>query len=193
MQNYSENDAASPKVVFHKRIEDIQGGVTIASADFVADDIIAEGQPIGKDSNGLFHVIKTAKVYTAATNTDTTYQVYKGHGFKVGDFIAALTGAKSYAITAIDKSNASYDVLTVGTTLGVAITQYAGIFQAAGQSSTTTSAFVYTPFALTGDSVKIKVGDNHLVDAYIRATVFEAAAPIVTAQLKAALPQILWI
>lgn len=193
MQNYSETDVAASKVVFHSKIEDLQGGITLAAADFVANDIIPAGTVVGKDSAGLFHALKTAKLYTAAANTDTTYQVYKGHGFKVGDFIAALTGAKAYAITAINTSNASYDVLTVGTTLGVVIAQYAGIFQAAAEAASNTSAFKYTPYAVTGDDVKIKTGDNHLVDAYLRATVFEVNAPIVTAQIKAALPHILWI
>jgi hypothetical protein len=193
MQIYSSSDGPAPKVVFHKKIEDIQGGITICSADFVADDIIPAGSVVGKDNNGLFHVLKTAKLYSAATNTATTYSVNKGHGLKVGDIIGALTGAKAYTITAIDKTNADYDILTVGTTLGVAIAQNAGIFQAAAESSTTTSAFKVTPYAVTGDSVQIKVGDNHLVDAYLRATIFEALAPIVTSQIKAALPQIMWI
>jgi hypothetical protein len=193
MQNYSMTDSPAAKVVFHSKIEDLQGGITLSAADFVADDIIPAGTVVGKDGGGLFHAIKTAKLYTAAGNTDTTYQVYKGHGFKVGDFIAALTGAKASAITVIDTSNASYDVLTVGTTLGVVIAQYAGIFQAAAQATSNTSAFKYTPFAVTGDDVKIKTGDNHLVDAYLRATLFDADAPIVTAQIKAALPHILWI
>jgi len=193
MQNFSKSDSPAENVVFHAKIEDIQGGITLCSADFVADDIVPAGTVVYKDSNGLFHALKTAKVVTAANNTATTYQVAKGHNFKVGEFVASLTGAKAYAITAIDKTNADYDVLTVGTTLGVAIAQNAVLFQAAAESSTTTSAFKGTPYAVTGHGVQIKVGDNHLVDAYLRATLFEAVAPPVTSQIKAAIPQILWI
>lgn len=193
MQQFSSTDLPASKVVFHSKIEDLQGGVTVSAADFVADHVVPAGTIVGKDSNGLFHAIKVAKLYTAANNTATTYQVYKGHGFKVGDFLAALTGAKAYAITAIDTTNATHDVLTVGTTLGVAVAQYAGLFQALAEAVSTTSAFVVTPFAVTGQDLQIVAGDSNMTDAYIRATLFEVNAPIATAQLKAALPHIMWI
>ncbi|HEY1055016.1 MAG TPA: hypothetical protein VGE24_07770 [Emticicia sp.] len=193
MQIFRETDAPAQKVVFATKIEDIIGGVTVSVADFVDDYIVPAGSVVGKDNNGLFHVLKVAKLTTAAGNTDTTYQVAKGHGFKVGDFIAALTGAKAYAITAIDTTNADYDVLTVGTTLGVVIAQNDGIFQAAAQAASNTSAFKYTPLAVTGHAIQLNAGDNNVVDAWVRASLFTVNAPIATAQLKAALPQILWL
>ena len=193
MQQFSSTDLPAAKVVFHKKIEDLQGGVTVSAADFVADHVVPAGTIIGKDSNGLFHAIKVAKLYTAATNSDTTYSVYKGHGFKVGDFVAALTGNKAYAITVINTSNATHDVITLSATLGTVVAQYAGLFQALAEAASNTSAFVATPFAVTGQDLAIVAGDSNMTDAYIRATLFEVNAPIATAQLKAALPQILWI
>lgn len=180
------------KLVFATRLEDILGGVTLASADLTDGYLVPAGTVIGKDNNGLYHVLKTAKLHTAATNSATDYLVLKGHGFKVGDFIAAQTGAKAYAITAINTSNDSYDTLSVGTTLGVAIAQYGGVFQAAAEASSNTSAFRITPLAVTGRAVNIQSGGSTVVDAYLRATLIEANAPVATAQIKAALPHILW-
>lgn len=193
MQNFRESDAAAEKVAFATKLEDISGGVTVAAADFTNGAIIPAGSVIGKDTNGLYHILKTARLHTAATNTATDYLVLKGHGFKVGDFMAALTGAKAYAITAINTGNADYDTISVGTTLGVAIAQYAGVFQALAESTSTTSAFKVAPLAVTGSSLELKTGDTNVVDAYLRATLIEANVPVATAQIKAALPQILWL
>ena len=193
MQNFRESDAAAEKVAFATKLEDIAGGVTVAVADFTDGAIIPAGSVIGKDGNGLYHVLKTAKLHTAATNSATDYLVLKGHGFKTGDFIAALTGAKAYAITAINTGNASYDTISVGTTLGVAIAQYAGIFQAAAEAASNTSAFKVTPLAVTGHSMELKSGETNVVDAWLRATLIEANVPVATAQIKAALPHILWV
>ena len=192
MQNFRESDSATEKVVFATKIEDIIGGITVAVADFVDAHIVPAGSVVGKDNNGLFHVLKTAKMHTAAGGSATDYIVYKGHGFKVGDFIASATGAKAYAITAINTSNADYDTITIGTTIG-AVAQYAGIFQALAEAASNTSAFKVTPYAVTGQSIQLKSGDTNTVDAWLRATMFEANAPVATAQIKAALPQILWV
>jgi len=193
MQNFTSTDSAVSKIVFHKMIEDIQGGVTISIADYTDGFILPAGSVIGKGSNGLFRVLKTAKLTADATNTATTYQVEKGHGFKVGEFLASATGAKAYAITVVDTSNANYDVLTVGTTLGLAYTAGQGLFKALAESTSTSSAFVVTPYAVTGQDLKLVAGDNNFIDAYLRATLFEANAPVATSQIKTALPQILWI
>jgi len=193
MQNYRESDRPAEKLAFVTKIEDIPGGVTVAAADFVDDAIVPAGSVVGKDGNGLYHVLKTATLHTAASNSTTDYLVLKGHGFKVGDFVASVTGGKAYAITAINTSNDAYDTITLGTTLGVAVAQYAGIFQAAGESTTTTSAFKVTPEAVIGHSMQIKAGDTNVVDAWRRATLVAANAPVATAQIKAALPHILWV
>lgn len=192
MQNFRESDAAET-LAFATKLEDISGGVSLAAADFNDGALVPAGSVIGKDGNGLYHVLKTAKLHTAAGNTATDYLVLKGHGFKIGDFVAAQTGAKAYAITGINTSNAAYDTISVGTTLGVAVAQYAGIFQAAAEATSNTSAFKVTPLAVTGHSIKLKSGDTNVVDAWLRATLIEANAPVATAQIKAALPQMLWV
>lgn len=193
MQNSRETDGEPRKVVFATKIEDVIGGITLDSSFFAAGDLVPAGTPVVKETNGMYQPIKTARLTSAASNTATDYQVAKGHVFKVGDFVASGVGAKAYAITAINKSNADYDVITLGTTLGVAVSNGATLFQAIAESATTTSAFVSGQIVLTGHEVLIKANDTNVVDAYIRASVFTATAPPVTAAIKAVNPQLLWL
>jgi hypothetical protein len=51
------------------------------------------------ESTRVAKVVKLAKVYENATNTATDIKVYKGHMFKVGDYLASVVGGKAYAIT----------------------------------------------------------------------------------------------
>ena len=69
---------------FTHKLADIPNGVNVATADLTQNHV-AETTPIGADSNGLYHVVKTAQLAANATNTDTTLTVKKGHNFKVGD------------------------------------------------------------------------------------------------------------
>jgi hypothetical protein len=100
-----KKDSRVVKCVLH-RVADIPGGVTVSVAD-LGGDALFEGTPIGAGSNGLYKVCKTAQIITAASNSDTTYEVAKGHHFKVGDYFAAGT-ANGQAITAIDKTVMSF-------------------------------------------------------------------------------------
>lgn len=179
-------------IVFVKKIEDIPGGVTLAAAD-VTQAVIGAGTPVGKDANGLFHVIKTAKAQANAANNATTYKVLKGHNIKVGDFLSTGALKIAYAITAIDTSNADYDTLTVGTTLGVAVTAGDILITAAAEATGNTSAFKYTPYGLLGSDVQIVSGDNHLVDVIVRGTVRDANIWPVHADIKTALPHIRFV
>lgn len=113
-----------------KIIEDVTGGGTIdrsslknALFDGKALDELPPVVTVVKDPDtGLYYALKTASAYEAAAAAATTYKVAKNHLFGVGDFVTvggSLKGA-SDAITAIDKSNAAYDVITVAATIGAA-------------------------------------------------------------------------
>lgn len=179
-------------IAFVTKIEDIPGGIGVAVAD-LSQPYVDAASVVGKDSNGLYHVIVTAKLTANATNTATAYQVAKGHNFKVGKFLASDTGAKAYAITSIDTLNDNYDILNVGTTLGVALTSGAVLIEAAAESATTTSAFKYAPELVIGHGFDVILGDNHVVDAWRRATVIEANTAPVHAKMKAALQHVIYV
>lgn len=174
------------KCVLH-RVADIPGGVTVSVAN-LGGGALFEGTPIGKGSNGLYQVCKTAQIITAATNDATTYDVAKGHHFKVGDRFATAA-CNGQSITAIDKSNAAKDVITVGTTLGAAITANTCAFESSGANKT----LKVTPIAFAGSNEDVVSGDNLFVSAWVIGVVKEANAPIVNDTIKAALKGVMYV
>lgn len=101
-----------------RMLADIPNGGSVDTGE-LGGDMLLDGTPVSFDTtDGLYHVVKTAKVHETAGATATDYKVAKGSHLKVGDTI--YNGETGYAITAIDKTNASYDKITVGTTLGAA-------------------------------------------------------------------------
>ena len=111
-----------------KIIEDVIGGGTIDRRDLrnalfngkSLDELPPIVIVVKDPETGLYHVLKTAMASDAGN--ETTYKVSKNHLFGVGDFVTiggALTGA-SDKITAIDKSNAEFDTITLEATIGAA-------------------------------------------------------------------------
>lgn len=145
---------------------------------------VKAGTVIGEDSAnaGQYHVVKTAKLHANATDSATTYQVKKNHELKVGDIITSkdVDNCKAFAITAINESNAAYDVLTVGTSLGVAMTAANGVVlvQVAEVDETGgASVLKYAPKAITRNTIAITSGDNHFVGAIIFGVIKESLMP----------------
>lgn len=174
-------------------LADIPNGVTVCSSELVAGGILQEGTVLGgKDAAGLYHVVKTARLHEDATEATTDYKVKKGHHFKVGDFVMLKVGAKAYAITKIDTSDAVYDKITVGTTLGeeAKVANGAALVLASAESADTTSAFKYVPKAMTGDSYDVEALNNHFVTAVTIGQFKESVIPAVSDDIKAALPGI---
>lgn len=157
-------DTRTPRVFMHK-IADIRGGVSVNVTE-LGCDYLPEGTVLSAPDEGVCHVVKRATLTAAATDSTTGYKVAKGHPFKVGDVIMLATGAKAYAITSINTSNAAYDTINVGTTLGVAAAIGDQLMQAktAGASG---SDFKYPPFALTGTGKPVIEGQNMDVDAWV--------------------------
>jgi hypothetical protein len=172
-------------VVIRKVMEDIPGGVNLMGSSLQTGTTeIAAGSLVGEDPSnpGKFYLVKTAKLQANATNTATTYRVLKAHQLKVGDFITTkdVVNCKAYAITAIDTTNASYDTLTVGTTLGVAMTAANGVVfieAAAEDTSGGLSVLKYTPSAITLNAIEISTTVNAWVSAGLRVSVKESILP----------------
>lgn len=192
MQNKRFGDLPPEKIVFipGSTWGSVPGGITIASADFAQDAIIPRGSFAGKDNNGLYHVIKIASLQANATNSATQYNVLKGHFYKVGDVIAAIVGGKASEITAIDTSNATYDVVTVGATLGVALTAGDGLFEALVATTGTDSASKYTPVVVTAVSIQIDKNNTNVVGAWYSADMYASRVPKLPASFLALVPRI---
>ena len=141
---------------FSHKVADIPNGGTIAS-DELAGAILYEGTVVGKGSDGMFHVIKTATVKVAAGSDATTYTVAKGHHFKLGDVVMAKNNAKAYAISAIaeNSTDKTCDDITVATTLGVAVNPGDALVLAA-KAGASGSDFKYAPVGLVGESYQLK-------------------------------------
>ena len=174
-------------------LADIPNGVTVKSAELIPGVILKEGTAIGLGSDGLYHVVKTAKVTENVGSSGTSIKVEKGSHFKAGDFVMSALNGKAYAITAIDTTtSATYDTITIGTTIG-AISKDAAIMLADGEHASSGAAFKYVPKALTGDHYDVKALENHLVSAVTIGQFKESVIPPISDAIKNALKGIVFI
>lgn len=178
---------------FTHKLADIPNGITVSAAD-LTQKVLHEGTPVGKDENGLYHVVKVAVLSADATNTATAYTVKKGHNFKVGDVVMLATGSKAYTITGIatNASDATSDNLTVDTTLGTDAKAGDAIYNAA-KAGDSGSAFKYEPIALVGESYDVEALSNHIVNAWTIGQIRESNIPPVGSAVKAKLPGMVFI
>lgn len=158
-------DSRLAKVFVHK-IADIRGGVSVAVAD-LRNDFLKEGTPISAPVSGVCHVVKFAKVQTDAADNAVKIKIYKGSDFKIGDVVCAAEDGAAYAISAIDTSNADYDEITIGTTLGVALTKDTSCIYEAASAGASGSALKYKPLALVGTGRPAVSGVNIDTDAWL--------------------------
>lgn len=183
-------DSRVIKSILH-RVADVPGGVTVKVAE-LGGAALKEGTPLAyAAADGMFHVAKTALIVSNAADDATTYDVAKGHHFKVGDKFGT-EGANGQAITAIDKTtNTDKDVITVGTTLGVAIT--AASKTVAFETNTGAKTPKYAPTAIAGSNYDVVASDNLFVDAWVIAVVRVGNAPLVNDTLKGTMKGIHYI
>lgn len=165
------------KCILH-RIADIPGGVTVKTAN-LGGTALFEGTPIGKGKDGVFEVCKTAQIVTKAEANATAYEVAKGHHFRVGDRFAT-DSCNGQSITAIDKSDATKDIITVGTTLGAVVNAGTCAFESSGANKT----LKVVPCAIAGSNEDVDEKSNLFVSAWVHAVVRESNAPIVNDAIK---------
>lgn len=173
-------------------LDGLVGGGTIKKTPLSSTDELKPGAIVGLDSNNLLEVLKTAELYENEANDETEYKVLKGHEFKVGDFIvdSALTGA-AYAITIVDTTTSEdYDILTVGTTLGHAMTEGECLVQATAEAAAGAAVMQVTPKGITRNSVDLSLA-NQPTGVMTVGSVNESLMPYpVDASVKALLPHI---
>lgn len=168
-----------------------QGGFALVQTGLQDFDVIPRGTPVVFDEAArTATILRTGVLFADASNSDTTYSVKKSLNakqplFKVGDYLAAISGGKAYAITAIDSTTyTDHDVLTVGTTLGVALTAGATLF-----NSTATGASAAAFPVINGllyEETLVELGLSQALSVVIRGTVYARRVPYTTA--LAALP-----
>ncbi|MCC8117286.1 MAG: hypothetical protein LIP09_00845 [Bacteroidales bacterium] len=165
--NFEFNEAKDPQPV---RIEQVYaekpGGGRVKEADW---DIPAT-TAVYQNSDGTFSPIKAYRLADAALATDTEYKIEKGSGVAVGDFIG--TGEEAKKAEEIDASEDDYDLVTLTSTLGVALAKGAVLYQAKEASAAAVAAGdgvaakdavlaspVGTPVYVTGNDLPAGKGD----------------------------------
>ncbi|RHR75548.1 hypothetical protein DWW69_09670 [Bacteroides sp. AF16-49] len=186
-----------------KMLEDVVGGGIIARTDLRT--ALFDGQPldelppyciVGKDTNGGWHVIKTAKVAEAVAEAGKIIKVSKNHLFAVGDFVTAggaLTGA-SDKITAIDKTNTAYDSITLAATIG-AIAKDAVLVavKAKADAGSAVATVDTSEVTITMSKVDLTVA-NQSCGLMVRGTIEEKNMPFsLDADLKKLMPLIRFV
>lgn len=168
--------------VYQKILEVAQGGFTLDDSVFANGDIIPIGTVIGYDeSTRKAKVAKMGVLQANATNSATSYQVHKRHNLAVGMSII-LAGGTARAITAIDTSNASYDAVSVGTTIGVAGT--------AGDAIYVSDIGVTAPKGTLLE--ELVVDTNATLSVVIRGTLYHRRIKQVPASVQAKLPNLIF-
>ncbi len=83
---------------------------------------IAPGFFVGETEKGLLQMLVGAVLFADVANNAVNYKVKKGHQVKVGMFLAGdAEGSKAYAVTKVVTTDAEFDTITLGTTLGVTL------------------------------------------------------------------------
>lgn len=175
------------KCILH-RVADIPGGVTVKVSN-LGGSALFEGTPIGVDANGLYAVCKTAQIVTEASENAKTFEVAKGHHFKVGDRFATAD-CNGQAITLIDKSDPTKDIITVGTALSTGkIPAGTCAFESSGADKT----LKVVPVAIAGSNEDVKSDSNLFVSAWVIGVVNKATSPIVNDAIKNALKGVVYV
>ena len=157
-----------------KDIQLLQGGCLLNTTGLTAGSIIPAGTPVVYDEvTRVASILHNARAQANAGASAVNYPVEKGHSLVVGDNLAAgAVGGKAYPITAIDTSNASFDTITVGTTIG-AVT--AGDLLFASTATGATASALPAINGLTYDEVI--VSSNISLSVVIRGTVYARRVP----------------
>lgn len=170
-------DAPEPdKVVFEVVFSEKEGGGTVDVTEIDGD--LPAGSVVGLATGNIYKPIKGATLVKAIGPEDTNIEIAKGSGFKQGEFIAF--DGKAVAITAIDSSDASKDVLTAAFGAPVAIGTKG--YQAKSENASGAEA-IYTPAYLTGNKLEGGTVNNfvRLVNgASVRAVTTNIAPEILT-------------
>ena len=112
------------------------GGFNLDDSSLTDGYIVPVLAPIAVDfTTRKVKVVKNATIFEAANASATSYKIAKNSLIAVGMYLG--TGAKGAAVTAIDKTNASYDLVTVAATIGAAVTVGQVLFEATAVGGTT--------------------------------------------------------
>ena len=133
-------------------VADKPGGGLIADPGFDAK----ESEALALDADGYrYDVIKGYPLVAAVAAADTTIKIAKGSGIVVGEFLGY--GTKAVACTAVDDTNADYDLVTVK--MGINIAAGEVLYQALAASADA-AEIIKTPVYVMGTPIEGNNGDQ---------------------------------
>lgn len=151
------------------------GGFTLDKTGHTDGALLPAGSPVTfNEATRLAVVAKTAIIFADAVSGVTSLQVKKGSSLNVGSSVAGTT------VTAINTSNANYDVLTLAIGSNAAFLAGASV---GSESIANVKGLTYE---------EVIVGDNVSLSVVNRGTVYARRTPSNTAGLAAALPLIIF-
>lgn len=151
--NFKINPAGKVDPIYFEQVyAEKPGGGLVANPNY---DILPTTAVAKDSSTGKYVPIKAYRLVEAVGSEDTTIKIAKGSGIVSGDVIGHAK--KAVASTAVDFSNADYDVVTV--TLGVAIATDTVLYQALSASASSAKP-VKDPEYLVGKTVFAGEGDQ---------------------------------
>lgn len=185
----TETSGRIPVII--KGLEVATGGFKLVTTGLPANQLVPVGTPIScNEETREAVVLKSAVLASNVTLSDVDYPVKKGHFLVVGEHLGAVEGGAAYTITGIDTSNAGYDVVTLGTTLGVALSAGDVLFKSSETGASAAELHV-VPNGLLWEDVKIE--DNVSLSSLIRGTVYaKRIANGVHSAVRKALPLIVF-
>jgi hypothetical protein len=162
----------------------------LATGGFILDDsvvntpgyVVPAGTPVYIDeATRLATIAKLAVVYEIVSS-GAAYKVNKGSNLAVGMSIKKA-GGTAYAITAIDITNAAFDLVTTGTTLGTA---------AVGDALYVDDTATTKANGLTYADAELNANGNVEVGVVLRGTVYARRIPPVPTTVQALLTHIIF-
>jgi hypothetical protein len=203
MQTFKSTDTER-NLAIELILEDVPGGGSIAISDLpVAQTELKAGTLVAEDSNGKWHVTKTAMLrdYVSASGVspsglapDKTLWVYPQHTFKVGDLITYASGvASGVRITSITASGTEYDAILTGSYISVPIPA-SGLIIESATSGFPNVGFRYLPTAITTNTVDTTASGNAGAGLLVRGRVRQGEMPYpINATIKSLLPLIRFV
>lgn len=187
-----EFEVGGGKPIYYYIGKELPGGFNPDLSVFPKGSVVQTGTPIQVDEatrQAKVHV--AVKVYEAASSGATSVKVSKlkggsvlsvGQNVMVAPSTIAGTGT-GYEITAIDSTNASYDVLTIGAALGANVAEGAILVEASASGAGASIKVV--PNALTRFDIYVDpTSAQFTCGAVVEATIYDRRIPPVAQVVK---------
>ncbi len=178
--NFKYKDAGKAEPIYIESvIAEVAGGMLVANPSYDLKPSTA----LSVGSDGKLEPIKAYRLVADVASDATSIKIAKGSGIAQGDAIGK--GKKAVACTAVDTSNAEYDLVTV--TLGVSCKAGEVLYEASSASASSATPKGTAKFIL-GDYVFAGEGDK-LAKVLVGGTLRKETA-LVANEVVASLPMI---